>query len=133
MTKIKELFSPMENSIKITAKPHYVQEKSDPVRSYYYFAYHITIENVGNNSAQLLSRYWHITDGQGNTEDVHGPGVIGKQPKLAPGESFEYTSFCPLPTPMGFMEGAYHMVDEKGKEFDVEIKPFRLVAPQMLN
>lgn len=114
MTKIKELFSPMENSIKITAKPHYVQEKSDPVRSYYYFAY-------------------HITDGQGNTEDVHGPGVIGKQPKLAPGESFEYTSFCPLPTPMGFMEGAYHMVDEKGKEFDVEIKPFRLVAPQMLN
>lgn len=123
----------MDNTIEITVKPQYIPEKSDPVRPYHFFAYHITISNKGNNPAQLLSRYWHITDGQGNTEDVHGPGVIGQQPKLAPGESFEYTSFCPLPTPMGFMEGAYRMIDEAGQEFDVEIKPFRLVAPQVLN
>ena len=123
----------MDNTIEITVKPQYIPEKSDPVRSYHFFAYHITISNKGNHSAQLLSRYWHITDGRGNTEDVHGPGVIGQQPKLAPGESFEYTSFRPLPTPMGFMEGTYRMIDEAGREFDVEIKPFRLVAPQVLN
>ena len=123
----------MKNSVKITVKPNYVPESSNPVRSYYFFSYHITILNRGNKQVQLLSRYWHITDGQGNTEDVHGPGVIGEQPKLLPGENFEYTSFCPLPTPMGFMEGSFRMIDDTGNEFDAIIKPFRLVAPQVLN
>jgi len=123
----------MKNSVEITVKPNYVPERSNPVRSYYFFSYHITILNRGDKQVQLLSRYWHITDGQGNTEDVHGPGVIGEQPKLLPGEIFEYTSFCPLPTPMGFMEGSFRMIDDSGNEFDAIIKPFRLVAPQVLN
>ena len=123
----------MKNSVKITVKPNYIPERSNPVRSYYFFSYHITILNRGDKQVQLLSRYWHITDGQGNTEDVHGPGVIGEQPKLLPGENFEYTSFCPLPTPMGFMEGSFQMIDDSGNEFDAIIKPFRLVAPQVLN
>ena len=123
----------MENEIKITVKTQYIPERSDPLKSQFFFAYHITIFNSGENATQLLSRYWHITDGQGNTEDIHGPGVIGKQPKLGPGESFEYTSFCPLPTPMGFMEGSYRMINQKGEEFDVVIEPFRLIAPQVLN
>ena len=123
----------MKNSVEITVKPNYVPERSNPVRSYYFFSYHITILNRGGNQVELLSRYWHITDGQGNTEDIHGPGVVGKQPKLFPGEYFEYTSFCPLPTPMGFMEGSFRMIDDNGNEFDTIIKPFRLVAPQVLN
>ena len=123
----------MDNRIKIVVKPQYVPERSDPVRSYYVFAYHITITNQGKHTSQLLSRYWHITDGQGNAEDVHGPGVVGQTPTLQPGESFEYTSFCPLSTPMGFMEGAFRMVYGDGEEFDAQIKPFRLVAPQVLN
>tara|TARA_B100001250_G_scaffold414361_1_gene452212 strand:+ start:3485 stop:3856 length:372 start_codon:yes stop_codon:yes gene_type:complete len=123
----------MKNIIKIIVKTDYVSEKSSPVRSYYCFSYHITILNRGDKQVQLLSRYWHITDGQRNTQDIHGPGVIGKRPKIFPGESFEYTSFCPLPTPMGFMEGSFRMVDAMGKEFDAIIKPFRLAAPEVLN
>ena len=123
----------MDDGIKIIVKPQYVPERSDPVRPYYVFAYHIIITNQGKQTFQLLSRYWHITDGQGNVEDIHGPGVVGKTPTLQPGESFEYTSFCPLPTPMGFMEGAFRMVYSDGEEFDAQIKPFRLVAPQVLN
>ena len=123
----------MKNSVEITVKPNYVPERSNPVRSYYLFSYHITIFNRGGNQIELLSRYWHITDGHGNTEDIHGPGVIGEQPKILPGELFEYTSFCPLPTPMGFMEGSFRMVDDSGNEFDAIINPFRLVAPQVLN
>ena len=123
----------MKNQIKIKVKTQYLPERSNPLKSYFFFAYHITILNTGENTTQLLSRYWHITDGQGNTEDIHGPGVVGQQPTLDPGESFEYTSFCPLPTPMGFMEGSYRMVNQKGKEFDVLIDSFRLVAPQVLN
>ena len=123
----------MKNSVEITIKPNYVPERSNPVRSYYLFSYHITILNRGGNQVELLSRYWHITDGQGNTEDIHGPGVVGEQPKLFTGEYFEYTSFCPLPTPMGFMEGSFRMIDDNGNEFDTIIKPFRLVAPQVLN
>ena len=116
----------MDNMIKIIVKPQYVPEQSDPVRSYYVFAYHITITNQGKHTLQLLSRYWHITDGQGNVEDIHGPGVVGKTPTLRPG-------FCPLPTPMGFMEGSFRMAHSDGEEFDAQIKPFRLVAPQVLN
>ena len=123
----------MKNTIEIIVKPNYVPERSNPVRSYYLFSYHITILNRGGNQVELLSRYWHITDGQGNTEAIHGPGVVGEQPKLFPGENFEYTSFCPLPTPMGFMEGSFRMIDDNGNEFDAIIKPFRLVAPQVLN
>ena len=123
----------MDCPIKITVEPRYIPDRSNPVKSYYFFAYHVTITNKGTAPAQLISRYWHITDGHGNTEDVHGPGVVGEQPNLAPGEIFEYTSFCPLPTPLGTMEGSFQMVEENGRQYDAIINPFRLVAPQVLN
>ena len=123
----------MDCPIKITVKSQYIAERSDPVKSYFFFAYHVTIANNGNTLAQLISRYWHITDANGNTEDVHGPGVVGEQPKLGPGEIFEYTSFCPLPTPLGTMEGSFQMVEENGRQYDAIINPFMLVASQVLN
>lgn len=123
----------MDNHIKITVESQYIPDRSNPIKSYFFFAYHVTITNTGNLSTQLLSRYWHITDANGNTEDVHGPGVVGQQPKLAPGETFEYTSFCPLPTPIGTMEGSFQMVDENKNKYDAIIKPFMLTASQMLN
>lgn len=82
---------------------------------------------------QLLSRYWKITDGSGSSEDIYGPGVVGKNPTLSPKEIFSYSSFCPLRTPMGSMRGSYRMTDEHGVEFDVEIRPFRFIASQVLN
>ena len=123
----------MDCPIKITVESQYIPNRSDPLKSYYFFAYHVTIVNKGNVQAQLVSRYWHITDANGNTEDVHGPGVVGKQPNLIPGKTFEYTSFCPLPTPLGTMEGSFHMVEENGREYDAIINPFRLAAAQVLN
>ena len=80
-----------------------------------------------------ISRYWHIKDGKGLTEDIHGPGVGGKTPSIKPKGVFEYTSFCPLQTPIGFMEGSYRMISENGKQFDVDIPRFKLIAPQFLN
>ena len=123
----------MNCPIKITVEPRYIPDRSNPVKSYYFFAYHVTITNKGTAAAKLISRYWLISDGDGTTEDVHGPGVVGEQPNLAPGEIFEYTSFCPLPTPLGTMEGSFQMLEENGRQFDAIINPFRLAAPQVLN
>ena len=105
----------MNNHIKIDIISKYIPERSSPAKSYYFFffSYHVTIKNQGDLSTQLISRYWHITDGNGNTEDIHGPGVVGKQPHLHSGESFEYTSFCPLRTPFGTMEGSFQMLGEE--------------------
>ena len=123
----------MKNNIEILTSPDYLPDRSDPIKSYYFFSYQIKIANRSEESIQLLSRYWHIVDGQGRAEDIYGPGVVGKTPILKPNDLFEYTSFCPLPTPLGFMEGSYRMLDESGKEFDVPIERFQLVAPQVLN
>ena len=123
----------MKNNIEILASPDYLPDRSDPIKSYYFFSYQIKIVNRSVETVQLLSRYWHIVDGQGRAEDIYGPGVVGKTPILKPNDLFEYTSFCPLPTPLGFMEGSYRMLDESGKEFDVPIERFQLVAPQVLN
>ena len=123
----------MKNNIEILASPDYLPERSDPIKSYYFFSYQIKIVNRSVETVQLLSRYWHIVDGQGRVEDIYGPGVVGKTPILKPNDFFEYTSFCPLPTPLGFMEGSYRMLDESGKEFDVPIERFQLVASQVLN
>tara|TARA_A100001011_G_scaffold146372_1_gene154474 strand:+ start:486 stop:857 length:372 start_codon:yes stop_codon:yes gene_type:complete len=123
----------MKNNIEILASPDYLPERSDPIKSYYFFSYQIKIVNRSVETVQLLSRYWHIVDGQGRVEDIYGPGVVGKTPILKPNDLFEYTSFCPLPTPLGFMEGSYRMLDESGKEFDVPIERFQLVASQVLN
>ena len=123
----------MEYKIKIQTYPRFLPEKSDPIKSYYFFSYRIKIINNSETEVRLLSRYWHIKDGKGQTEDIHGPGVVGKTPSIKPKDVFEYTSFCPLQTPIGFMEGSYRMISENGKQFDVAIPRFKLIAPQFLN
>ena len=123
----------MNRDIKITVKHSYVPDRSSPIRSYFLFSYFVHIENNSNLTIRLLSRYWNIADGSGTSEDIYGPGVVGKTPSLRPKESFSYSSFCPLKTPMGSMRGSYRMADENGIEFDIEIHPFSLLASQVLN
>ena len=123
----------MKNRIIVEVNSEFLPHQSNLVKEYYLFSYNVIIRNKSNISAKLLSRYWSISDGLGNTEDIHGPGVVGKTPTIKPGETFEYTSFCPLKTPVGTMRGSFRMRDENKMEFDVEIKPFKLVASQVLN
>ena len=104
-------------------------ERSEPSRNQWFFLYTIRITNEGSEVVQLLTRHWIITDGEGKVEEVRGPGVVGKQPTLKPGESFEYTSGCPLTTPFGVMEGTYQMVTEGGDHFDAKVAPFTLSEP----
>ncbi len=120
--------------IRIIVKPRYVAEQSDPATQQYLFAYHITIRNEGDETVQLLSRHWVITGGDGKVEEVRGPGVVGYQPVLQPGEEFQYTSGCPLNTPVGTMHGEFNMVVQvSGEAFDAKISPFRLAVPGVLN
>lgn len=119
--------------IRVEVESVYVEERSAPTQSYYFFAYHVTISNVGDETAQLLSRTWIVTDGNGNVERVEGPGVVGEQPRLKPGDSFEYTSFCPLTTPFGTMHGTYTMKTDAGDTFEAEIAPFSLEVPNVVN
>lgn len=119
--------------VRVTVRSEYVPERSSPADAQYFFAYRIRISNAGEDTVQLLSRHWVITDGAGQVEHVRGPGVVGEQPVLEPGESFEYTSFCPLPTPIGSMHGTYQMVTAGGSTFDAEIAPFSLAVPSALN
>ena len=118
--------------IRVQVHPAYVPERSDADRSFYFFAYTITITNEGDTPAQLIARRWLITDGAGREERVEGPGVVGEQPRLEPGESFEYTSACPLRTEVGTMEGSYLMVRDNGDRFDARIAPFTLAVPTAL-
>src|SRR3954451_17892928 len=115
--------------IKVHVESEYAPERSQPAQSQWFFLYSITITNEGAETAQLLTRHCVITDGTGHIEEVRGPGVVGKQPTLAPGESFTYTSGCPLTTPFGVMEGTYQMVTDGGEHFDVKIAPFTLSEP----
>ena len=119
--------------VRVTVRSEYVPERSSPADAQYFFAYRIRISNAGEDTVQLLSRHWVITDGAGQVEHVRGPGVVGEQPVLEPGESFEYTSFCPLPTPIGSMHGSYQMVTAGGSTFDAEIAPFSLAVPSAIN
>ena len=119
--------------IRIEVESSYLPERSSPAESLYFFAYTVRISNKGSETAQLISREWIITDLEGRVERVQGPGVVGEQPVLNPGESFQYTSFCPLKTSFGSMEGSYQMVTSKGEEFDACIAPFTLVQPQAVN
>ena len=121
------------NEVRITVKSNYIPERSDPSKSIYFFAYHINIQNNGSETIQLKNRYWHITDGEGNVEEIRGPGVVGNKPFLKNGESFEYTSFCPLPTEFGVMHGSFEMYCENGKKFNAKISPFRLSVPFSIN
>lgn len=120
-------------SIRIRAFPTYHAERSQPARSHWFFSYRIEITNVGSRPVQLLARHWRITDATGRVEDVRGPGVIGETPRIAPGATFAYTSFCPLPTPLGAMEGSYTMQCDDGTRFEARIDPFVLEDPASVN
>ena len=119
--------------IRVKVRAKYMAEYSFPDLGRWFFAYTVRIENEGDRGAQLLSRHWIITDANGVIEEIQGTGVIGEQPLLHPGEHFEYTSACPLPTPFGSMRGTYQMVTPKGDLFDVEIAPFVLREPYSVN
>ena len=119
--------------IRIQVRSQYLPERSDPRDSQYLFAYHIRVSNEGDETAQLVSREWVISDTEGHVEHVKGPGVVGEQPVLAPGQTFEYTSFCPLKTAVGSMHGSYQMVTASGETFDAVIAPFTLATPHALN
>ena len=120
--------------IRIVVRPQFVPEQSQPDNGQYLFAYHVRIENQGTEVVQLVSRHWAITNGANKVEHVRGPGVVGYQPVLKPGEMFEYTSACPLDTPVGTMHGEFNMVVQSSQEkFDALIQPFRLAMPRALN
>jgi len=119
--------------IRVDVEARYIPEQSRPDDNHWFFAYTIRIANDGDDIVQLIDRYWKITDANGKVEEVRGPGVVGQQPILGPGESHEYTSYCPLRTPFGTMEGTYTMVPEDGPGFDARIDTFALCEPFAIN
>ena len=120
-------------SIKVEPTPFYLADQSDPASEQYVFAYRIRIENTGEATVQLLSRHWIITDADGKIEEVRGPGVVGEQPTLAPGEAYEYTSGSHFKTPVGTMQGSYQFVADDGVKFDAPIPKFVLAAKRVLH
>jgi ApaG protein len=116
-------------NIRVSVHAQYDPGRSRPQQSLWFFLYTVSITNEGHDPVQLISRHWVITDGMGKVEEVQGPGVVGNQPVLAPGQSFEYTSGCPLRTPFGCMHGTYQMISQGEEQFDIEIAPFTLTEP----
>jgi len=123
------LYSETTQAITVQVQAYFLDDQSSPIDNLYVWAYHVQIKNNGAKQVQLMNRYWSITDEAGNVQEVRGEGVVGEQPILKPGESFEYTSGTPLPTPSGFMLGAYQMVGEDGEEFDAAVPAFSLDSP----
>lgn len=123
------MYEKTTHNITIQVEPNFLPDQSRPEDEHYVWAYHVRIENKGSDIVQLKSRYWKIMDGFGQTHEVEGEGVIGQQPTLAPGESFEYTSGTPLGTPSGIMTGTYRMVSVHGESFTVDIPAFSLDSP----
>jgi ApaG protein len=121
------------HSIRVEVMSQYSPENSKPLQDVWVFEYTVRITNQGTETVQLISRHWIITDGLDHVEEVKGPGVIGETPVLAPGESFKYSSWCPLKTPTGVMRGTYQMARAGGAQFDIEIAPFALKARYMVN
>ena len=119
--------------IRVNVQSRFEPTRSSPDEGQWFFSYHVRIANEGERVAQLVSRHWIITDGDGKEQVVRGPGVVGEQPVLEPGEAFEYTSGCPLGTPVGSMRGTYRMVAPGGEAFDAEIAPFGLAEPRVVN
>ena len=119
----------LTRGIRVRVQSEYSPDQSAPSKNQWFFLYTVSISNESADTVQLLTRHWIITDGTGHIEEVRGPGVVGKQPTLKPGESFEYTSGCPLTTPFGVMEGTYQMVTQDGERFDAKIAPFTLSEP----
>ena len=120
-------------NIKVSVDTYYIEAESDAEMNRYVFAYSITIENEGTVAAKLLTRHWIITDANSRVQEVKGKGVIGEQPHLKPGESFNYTSGTMIETPVGEMQGTFQMVTDDGEHFDADIAPFSLALPNMLN
>lgn len=123
------MYEAVTRDISVAAEPFFLADQSEPEQNRYFWAYHIVIRNRGVQTVQLRTRYWRITDAAGRVQEVRGEGVVGEQPVLAPGQSFEYTSGAPLPTPTGFMGGAYQMVTQDGEKFEVVIPTFSLDSP----
>jgi ApaG protein len=123
------VYSEVTRSIKVVVNPTYLEDQSSPAENRYVWAYHVRIENQGAETVQLRRRHWRITDAQGRVQDVRGAGVVGEQPVLAPGQSFEYTSGTPLATPSGIMVGTYEMELPTGECFVVAIPAFSLDSP----
>jgi ApaG protein len=130
------MYTAVTRDIEVSVEPIFMEDRSEPEEGRYFWAYRITIANRSDGLVKLMSRYWHITDGRGRVEEVRGPGVVGEQPELNPGDSYQYTSGCPLTTPSGIMVGRYTMADAGGRTFEVDIPAFSLdipSAPRSLN
>lgn len=123
------MYERQTRNIKVTVTPFYLEDQSSPDENHFVWAYHVKIENIGPETVQLRNRYWRITDAMGRVQEVRGPGVVGEQPVLNPGEDFEYTSGTPLQTPSGIMVGTYRMEAASGEVFDVDIPAFSLDSP----
>jgi ApaG protein len=123
------VYSETTRAIRVVVKPTYLEDQSSPTENRYVWAYHVRIENQGGETVQLRRRHWRITDAIGRVQEVKGPGVVGEQPVLGPGQSFEYTSGTPLATPSGIMVGTYEMETPTGEFFDVVVPPFSLDSP----
>ncbi|MGE3275382.1 MAG: Co2+/Mg2+ efflux protein ApaG [Vicinamibacterales bacterium] len=119
--------------IRVQVESLFLPDRSSPREQQFLFAYRVTVTNVGHEAAQLVSRHWIITNADGEVQEVRGPGVVGEQPTLEPGGSYEYTSFCPLTTSVGTMHGSYTMVRPDGETFEAVIAPFTLAVPNALN
>ncbi len=123
------MYSATTKAIRVSVKPIFLDDQSTPSEDHYVWAYQVTIENTGSGTVQLINRHWRITDAQGRMQEVKGEGVVGEQPRLGPGQLFEYTSGTPLTTPSGLMMGSYEMEDERGQRFDIDIPAFSLDSP----
>ena len=123
------MYSETTNAIRVTVKPIYLDDQSSPADGHFVWAYQVSIENTGRETVQLLTRHWRITDSLGRVQEVRGAGVVGEQPVLSPGDSFEYTSGTPLSTPSGIMVGSYNMEADSGERFDVAVPAFSLDSP----
>ncbi|MEW9835899.1 Co2+/Mg2+ efflux protein ApaG [Mesorhizobium marinum] len=123
------MYSATTNNIAVSVEPFYLDDRSDPSEGRYVWAYRITIDNQSDEWVKLVARYWQITDGAGRVEEVSGEGVVGEQPELDPGDSYQYTSGCPLPTPSGIMVGRYTMQNDRGELFEIDIPAFSLDLP----
>jgi ApaG protein len=123
------MYKAITRDISVTVEPEFLADRSDPDRNQFFWAYTVEISNLGASPVQLKRRHWIITDGRGQRHEVKGPGVVGEEPIIEPGEAFRYTSGCPLDTPDGFMVGSYDMIDENGGVFSVDIPAFSLDSP----
>jgi ApaG protein len=126
------VFTQTTEHIKVTVQPIYLDHQSVPEDDYYVWAYVVKLENLGQETVQLINRYWMVTDGAGQVQEVVGEGVVGEQPKLKPGETYQYTSGTSLVTPTGMMSGSYGMTTDNGRDFAVEIPAFSLDSPEQV-